>query len=71
VQRTVTQVAGAPAVRLLGVPSNVPNVVFIVAYGGAIYVIETLESAVLQPDQQQPLASLRFTARTGRVPFCR
>jgi hypothetical protein len=70
VQRTFTELADAPAVRLMGVPSNVPNVVFIVVHGGVIYAIETLESSSIQPDQQRALASLRFIRRSGNVPSC-
>jgi hypothetical protein len=70
VRRTFTELAGTPAVRLMGVPSNVPNVVFIVVHGGVIYAIETLESSVVQPDQQRALASLRFIPRSGNMPSC-
>jgi hypothetical protein len=70
VRRTFTTVAGAPAIRVTGVPSNVPNVVFIVVDGGVIYAIETLESSVVQPDQQRALASLRFIPRSGNMPSC-
>jgi hypothetical protein len=70
VRRTFTNLAGAPAVRLTGVPGNVANVVFIVAHRGVVYQIATLESSIIQPDQQRALASLRFIPRTGRVPSC-
>ncbi len=70
-RRASVTLAGSPAVRLTGVPSNVPNVVFIVAHGGVIYQVATLESDLIQSDQRLALASLRFTARTGRVAYCR